>query len=175
LPAGDPCDRRGQLCPRTRLADWNIRPGRLPSCPWPHHSYLQLTTPPLPNGAGDGRLFLAYVHSNRLQSTVPSASAMTLLRDRIVCITGSSRGIGRGCAVECAKNGAKGLILHYYGDEASLAEIESLTVEVNSFGSQVCAVPGDIAVHATSVKVRLRVFYAERTVFYDLARLWMKE
>ncbi|KAI0032748.1 NAD(P)-binding protein [Vararia minispora EC-137] len=79
---------------------------------------------------------------------------MTLLQGRIICITGASRGIGRGCAVECAKNGAKGLILHYYGDEATQAEIDALAIEIKtSYGSEVVTVPGDIALYETSLKI----------------------
>ncbi|KAG1899268.1 NAD(P)-binding protein [Suillus fuscotomentosus] len=66
-----------------------------------------------------------------------SCSTMALLANKIVCITGSSRGIGRACAVESAKHGAIGLILHYFGDNHC----------------QVVGVPGDIANSETSKKI----------------------
>ncbi|RDX55792.1 NAD-P-binding protein [Lentinus brumalis] len=78
-----------------------------------------------------------------------------LLAKKVVCITGASRGIGRGCAIECAKHGATGLILHYFGDEATTKEIQSLKEEIESLHthSKVVAVPGDIAQRETSHKI----------------------
>ncbi|KAI0756928.1 NAD-P-binding protein [Daedaleopsis nitida] len=80
---------------------------------------------------------------------------MSLLTKKIVCITGASRGIGRACAVECAKHGATGLILHYYGDEATTKEVQTLKEEIESLHthSKVVAVPGDIAQRETSKKI----------------------
>ncbi len=84
---------------------------------------------------------------------------MSLLTNKVVCITGSSRGIGRATAVECAKHGATGLILHYFGDDATTSEIQSLKeeIEVSYTHSRVLAVPGDIADSVTSQKVRLTI------------------
>ncbi|KAF8445899.1 NAD(P)-binding protein [Boletus edulis BED1] len=72
---------------------------------------------------------------------------MGLLAGKIVCITGSSRGIGRACAVESAKHGATGLILHYLGDHETKAEFLSLKqeIEVDYTYSRVVGIPGDIA------------------------------
>lgn len=80
----------------------------------------------------------------------------TLLANKVVVITGSSRGIGRATALEFAKHGATGLALHYFGDEATTAEIESLEREIAASYPQakVVAVPGDIANSATSTAVR---------------------
>lgn len=79
----------------------------------------------------------------------------SLLASRIVVITGASRGIGRGCAIECAKHGATGLVLHYYGDSTTRAEVDALATELStSYGTKVVTVPGDIGVHETSLKVR---------------------
>ncbi|KAI0068233.1 NAD-P-binding protein [Artomyces pyxidatus] len=80
---------------------------------------------------------------------------MSLLPNRVVCITGSSRGIGRACALECAKHGAAGLILHYLGDEETEAEVNALSQEIVSLYpyTRVHAVPGDIGDHATSQKI----------------------
>ena len=80
-----------------------------------------------------------------------------LLVNKIVCITGASRGIGRACAVECARHGATGLILHYFGDDATTREVESLKSEIESLHThcKVVYVPGDIAERETSLKVRI--------------------
>ena len=50
---------------------------------------------------------------------------MVNLEKKIALITGSSRGIGRGCAIELAKCGADVIINYYrHGDEAEeVAEI----------------------------------------------------
>ena len=68
--------------------------------------------------------------------------------DKIILITGSSRGIGRACAVQCAKHGAKGLILHYYGDQVTKDEVISLKESLGQV--ETITVPGDISDPATS-------------------------
>ncbi|EKM61084.1 uncharacterized protein PHACADRAFT_247452 [Phanerochaete carnosa HHB-10118-sp] len=80
---------------------------------------------------------------------------MALLPGKIVCITGSSRGIGRACAVECAKQGAKGLILHYLGDAATEQEVQSLRedIEANYAPTKAVVVAGDIGDPTTSSKI----------------------
>ncbi|KAF5356088.1 hypothetical protein D9756_003734 [Leucocoprinus leucothites] len=78
---------------------------------------------------------------------------MSLVANKIICITGSSRGIGRACAVEFAKHGACGLILHYYGDAETEAEIRSLQSQLESNTLKVVTVPGDIGDPATSAKI----------------------
>ncbi|KAH8100681.1 hypothetical protein BXZ70DRAFT_938315 [Cristinia sonorae] len=79
---------------------------------------------------------------------------MSLLKNKVVCITGSSRGIGRACAVESARHGATGLILHYYGDEVTEKEVLSLKAEVEAFpGAKAVVVPGDIADASTAAKI----------------------
>ena len=80
-----------------------------------------------------------------------------LLSGKVVCITGSSRGIGRACAIESANQGARGLILHYFGDAETQAEIRTLQEEVEGRfpGCRVATTPGDIADPATSTKVRI--------------------
>jgi len=83
---------------------------------------------------------------------------MALVSNKIVCITGASRGIGRGCALEFAKHGAAGLVLHYFGDAETEAEIASLKEEIENPATypqnpKVVVVPGDIADSATSTKI----------------------
>jgi L-rhamnose 1-dehydrogenase len=78
-----------------------------------------------------------------------------LLARKIVCITGASRGIGRACARESARHGAGGLLLHYYGDSATEAEIVSLKEEIKSISpeAKVVSVPGDIGDPTTAKNV----------------------
>ena len=85
-----------------------------------------------------------------------SMSVGPLLANKIVCITGSSRGIGRACALECAKHGATGLVLHYFGDEATEQEVLSLKEEIETqfLPAKAVIVPGDIGDPVTSTKVK---------------------
>ncbi|KZT02657.1 NAD(P)-binding protein [Laetiporus sulphureus 93-53] len=78
-----------------------------------------------------------------------------LLPNKVVCITGASRGIGRACAVESANQGALGLILHYLGDKETQAEIQALKEEIETRypNARVAVVPGDIADPATSTTI----------------------
>ncbi|KAG8703961.1 hypothetical protein FRC09_003845 [Ceratobasidium sp. 395] len=77
---------------------------------------------------------------------------MSLLTNKVVIITGSSRGIGRACAVEAARHGAK-LVLHYLGDEATTREAESLKKEIEELGRPAVIVPGDIAKQETAIQI----------------------
>ena len=77
---------------------------------------------------------------------------MSLLADKIVVITGSSRGIGRACAIEAAKHGAN-VVCHYLGDEVTTREAESLRKEIEALGRKAVIVPGDIAKQTTSQEV----------------------
>lgn len=57
-------------------------------------------------------------------------------------------------AVEFAKQGATGLILHYLGDEATEAEVIQLKKELEQDpGVRTVSVPGDIADPETAKKV----------------------
>ncbi|OJT04716.1 L-rhamnose-1-dehydrogenase [Trametes pubescens] len=80
---------------------------------------------------------------------------MSLLPNKIVVITGASRGIGRACALECAKHGATGFVLHYLGDEVTEKEVRSLKEQIESTypNAKAVAVPGDIAQRETSLKI----------------------
>ncbi|KAK0506192.1 NAD(P)-binding protein [Armillaria luteobubalina] len=72
---------------------------------------------------------------------------MALASNKIVCITGASRGIGRGCALEFAKHGASGLVLHYFETDE---EILALKAEIELYDTRVVTVYGDISDPATS-------------------------
>ncbi|KAF8202917.1 NAD-binding protein [Pholiota molesta] len=78
---------------------------------------------------------------------------MSLTPNKVVCITGASRGIGRACALEFAKQGASGLILHYLGDDETEREVRSLKTEVEGYGASAIAVAGDIADLETTRKI----------------------
>jgi len=77
---------------------------------------------------------------------------MALLQDKIVVITGSSRGIGRATALECAKQGAH-LVLHYLGDSETTAEVTSLASQIEVLGRKTVVVPGDISDDTISTTV----------------------
>ena len=57
--------------------------------------------------------------------------------------------------MECARHGARGLILHYFGDDATTNEVRTLKTEIESayVNCKAVCVPGDIAVRETSLKV----------------------
>ncbi|KAH8120168.1 NAD(P)-binding protein [Phellopilus nigrolimitatus] len=80
---------------------------------------------------------------------------MSLLTGKTVCITGASRGIGRATALEVAKQGARAVVLHYFGDEDTTGEIKLLKEELERTYSscKTVAVPGDIAKYETSLKI----------------------
>lgn len=80
---------------------------------------------------------------------------MSLLAGKVICITGSSRGIGRACAQQSAVHGATALILHYFGDEATSAEAGSLKQEIEQTHShtKVITVPGDIGDSNTAANI----------------------
>ncbi|KAL6228600.1 hypothetical protein BDW75DRAFT_246569, partial [Aspergillus navahoensis] len=56
---------------------------------------------------------------------------MSLLRDKNVVITGSSSGIGRGCAIECAAHGTK-LILHHLGTAQTEQDARALQIDLET-------------------------------------------
>jgi L-rhamnose 1-dehydrogenase len=80
---------------------------------------------------------------------------MALLAGKVAVITGSSRGIGRGCALKFAEHGVAGLVLHYFGDEATTTEVAVLvaTLQASHAGVAVIIIPGDIGDPETSTKV----------------------
>jgi L-rhamnose 1-dehydrogenase len=64
-----------------------------------------------------------------------------LLAGKTVLITGASRGIGRGTAIECARHGAD-LALNWFKDRAG---IEETLAAVRALGRRVLEVEGDVA------------------------------
>lgn len=64
-----------------------------------------------------------------------------LLEGKTVLITGASRGIGRGTALECARQGAN-LALNWYRDREG---IDATVAAVRALGRRVIEVEGDVA------------------------------
>lgn len=63
---------------------------------------------------------------------------MKLLENKVVLITGGSKGIGKGIAIECAKQGANVVFTYLSSEEKALKvkeEIESLGVKVSAYKS----------------------------------------
>lgn len=89
-----------------------------------------------------------------INSHLASFAMAGLLSNKVVCITGASRGIGRACAVESANQGATGLVLHYLGDKETETEAHELKTEIETRfpNARVAIVPGDIADPATATK-----------------------
>jgi len=69
-----------------------------------------------------------------------------LLKDKVVLITGGSRGIGAAVAVEMAKQGADVAINSYAGGEAAAEVIAA----VEAYGRRCISVEGDVALPATA-------------------------
>jgi glucose 1-dehydrogenase len=66
---------------------------------------------------------------------------MGRLAGKCVLVTGASRGIGRGCAIEMAREGAH-VAINY---RSHAAEAEEVAAEVRRFGSQAITLQGDVA------------------------------
>lgn len=64
-----------------------------------------------------------------------------LLEDKTVLITGASRGIGRGTAIECARHGAD-VALNWFRDREG---IDETMAAVKAFGRKAIEVEGDVA------------------------------
>eukprot|EP01117_Protostelium_nocturnum_P002250 TRINITY_DN1289_c0_g1_i1.p1 TRINITY_DN1289_c0_g1~~TRINITY_DN1289_c0_g1_i1.p1 ORF type:complete len:259 (-),score=103.40 TRINITY_DN1289_c0_g1_i1:61-837(-) len=67
-----------------------------------------------------------------------------LLQNKVVAITGASKGIGRGIALGCAKQGAL-VVIGHIGDKESERDVETLTEEIKALGSKSVAIAGDVA------------------------------
>ncbi|KAK4698747.1 hypothetical protein P7C70_g7521, partial [Phenoliferia sp. Uapishka_3] len=73
-----------------------------------------------------------------------------LLQNKVVVITGASRGIGRGIALGCARAGAN-IVIHAFGDETTTLEAIELQAEIQEMKlGQAAIVYGDIANPDTS-------------------------
>ncbi|WP_336978156.1 SDR family NAD(P)-dependent oxidoreductase [Brevundimonas nasdae] len=64
-----------------------------------------------------------------------------LLENKVVLITGASRGIGRATAIEAARQGAN-VALNTFRDEAAAAQV---VAEIEALGRRAIAVDGDVA------------------------------
>jgi len=64
-----------------------------------------------------------------------------LLENKVVLVTGASRGIGRATAIEAARQGAHVAINTYKDDEAA----DQVVAEIESLGRRAIAVDGDVA------------------------------
>ena len=69
-------------------------------------------------------------------------NAMSGFKDKVVLVTGGSRGIGRACAVAFAKAGASTVVISYAGNEAAANETVGL---IQAAGAKAEAVKFDVA------------------------------
>ncbi|WP_288454651.1 SDR family NAD(P)-dependent oxidoreductase [uncultured Acinetobacter sp.] len=67
-----------------------------------------------------------------------------LLKDKVVVITGASRGIGRAAALECAKQGAD-VVIAYSGRPTGNDAAQSLIIEIQAIGRRAIDVGADSA------------------------------
>jgi len=79
-----------------------------------------------------------------------------LLDNKVVIVTGASRGIGRAIAVACAKEGAH-VVLNYWGDNdrsyGRLSAVEEVVDEIETLGRRVIAVEGNVAQRKTGLEL----------------------
>src|SRR5215831_12715008 len=82
--------------------------------------------------------------------------SIRLLENKVVIVTGASRGIGRAIAVECARHGADVLINYQASNDAqhgaNRASAEVLK-EIGALGRRGSAVEGDIGDPATAQRI----------------------
>jgi L-rhamnose 1-dehydrogenase len=71
-----------------------------------------------------------------------------LLEGKTVLITGASRGIGRGTAIECARQGAN-LALNWYKDREG---IDETVAAIKALGRRVVEIEGDVADRASATR-----------------------
>jgi len=62
-------------------------------------------------------------------------------QDKFAIVTGGSRGIGRGIALELAKNGAAGVAITYQSNTAAASEV---LTQIKSHGALACAIQADV-------------------------------
>ena len=79
-----------------------------------------------------------------------------LLKNKVVIVTGGSRGIGRAIAVACAREGAD-VVINYWGDnDASYGRrsaVEEVLAEIEALGRRAIAVEGNVAAHETGTEL----------------------
>ena len=79
-----------------------------------------------------------------------------LLDNKVVIVTGGSRGIGRAIAGACAKEGAD-VVLNYWGDNdrsyGRLSAVQEVVGEIETLGRRVIAVEGDVAQRETGLEL----------------------
>ena len=79
-----------------------------------------------------------------------------LLDNKVVIVTGGSRGIGRAIAVACAKEGAD-VVLNYWGDNdrsyGRLSAVQEVVGEIETLGRRVIAVEGNVAQRETGLEL----------------------
>jgi L-rhamnose 1-dehydrogenase len=80
-------------------------------------------------------------------------SGTVLLKDKVVIVTGGSRGIGRAIAVECAKQGAD-VFINYWGYNDAVygrhAAAEQVVSEIKLLGKRAAALEGNVGEPATA-------------------------
>jgi L-rhamnose 1-dehydrogenase len=75
-----------------------------------------------------------------------------LLKNKVVVVSGGSRGIGRGIAIECARQGAD-VAINYARDPTTVGAktpAQEVVAEIEALGRRAIAVKGDIAQPETS-------------------------
>ncbi|MFI6793103.1 SDR family NAD(P)-dependent oxidoreductase [Nonomuraea sp. NPDC050383] len=77
---------------------------------------------------------------------------MSVLKDRVALVTGSSRGIGAAIATTFAQAGAR-VVLHGR-DEAALAAVQA---RIDDLGGQATSVTGDVTVAADLARIREQI------------------
>jgi L-rhamnose 1-dehydrogenase len=79
-----------------------------------------------------------------------------LLKDKVVIVTGGSRGIGRAIAIESARHGADVLVNYWRSNDASYgrdAAAGEVLEEIGALGRRAVAVEGNVADPATGTKL----------------------
>lgn len=79
-----------------------------------------------------------------------------LLQDKVVIVTGGSRGIGRAISVECARQGADVLVNYWARNDASYGRDEAaqeVSDTIESLGRRALLVEGNIGEPATAQKL----------------------